>query len=148
MNPIHVSREMHSSIGLKVQLQDCHPLNMSLRYFNGEYVGGFTELCNEMAIPKTIMDVAILDIGGKPNMKKYNAHSWNNHTANNRVNAGVLTEDFFTAPPISHLSAPKRTVSAPVVSSKPKENNNLISKEGDKAKTDVPSPPEEKKMDA
>lgn len=115
---------------------------------NGEYVGGFTELCNEMAIPKTIMDVAILDIGGKPNMKKYNAHSWNNHTANNRVNAGVLTEDFFTAPPISHLSAPKRTVSAPVVSSKPKENNNLISKEGDKAKTDVPSPPEEKKMDA
>lgn len=111
---------------------------------DGEYVGGFTELCNKLDIPKKVMDIAILDIGGNANIAKHNAHSWNNHTANNRVSAGVLTDDFFTAPPSPRRTAPTRAASEPLpqVQKKSKQEDGMISRAGDEPKA------EEKKMDA
>jgi len=99
---------------------------------NGEYVGGFTELCSKLDVPKIVMDAAILDIGGDANIKKHNAHSWSGNSANRRVSASALTEDFFnglphntklTAQKLSH-SAPMRTASMPLsqLYTQPKSN--------------------------
>jgi len=43
---------------------------------DGEYVGGFSELCVTLDVPKTVMDVALLNIGGKSNSEGW-AHTWN-----------------------------------------------------------------------
>uniref|UniRef100_A0A7S2DZ26 Uncharacterized protein n=1 Tax=Helicotheca tamesis TaxID=374047 RepID=A0A7S2DZ26_9STRA len=98
-------------------------------FHNGEYVGGFTELCSTLQVPKNIMDIAILDIGGNANIERHNANSWNGISANNRVNASVLKEDFFHGPPTPSAAtpsrpAPTRSVSAPIQALLPPRKNN------------------------
>lgn len=44
---------------------------------DGEYVGGFTELCRELDVPKSVMDVALLQIGGELKYHHGWAHTWN-----------------------------------------------------------------------
>ncbi|KAJ8613801.1 hypothetical protein CTAYLR_004904 [Chrysophaeum taylorii] len=44
---------------------------------DGEYVGGFAELCVALRVPKTIVDVALLDIGGLAANEHGWANTWN-----------------------------------------------------------------------
>lgn len=43
----------------------------------GEYVGGFTELCVALKVPKSVMDVALLQIGGALPINGDEANTWN-----------------------------------------------------------------------
>jgi len=85
---------------------------------DGAYLGGFTELCVDLNVPKTVMDVALLDIGsGADNVDAGWAHTWNEQTSNLRPGPAAVLVRTFSDPAANDLApaAMMRQFSEPIV---------------------------------
>lgn len=61
-------------------------------FIDGEYVGGFQELCEHYVVPKAIMDVALLAIGNRDGVEDGCHHTWNELSANKRRSPPSLSD--------------------------------------------------------